>query len=178
MFCFSLFMNVSKPRPNDHPLLVLFIVGGVTCSEVHQIREAFAAYHPNTQVSFSKTCFLTFVVAWSRALMDIMGLWLLTVSSSGSSVLLFFSVFGDRRSKGREKSGAQDCDGCDERSFSSSPSSRTSKQSSSLSLWRRANSVEPPLTTLAVEFFCGSFFFVSVGCSPTLGKTVSSKRYS
>ena len=48
---FSLFMNVSKPRPNDHPLLVLFIIGGITCSEVHQIREAFAAYHPNTQVS-------------------------------------------------------------------------------------------------------------------------------
>lgn len=43
-------MNVSKPRPNDHPLLVLFIVGGITCSEVHQIREALAAYHPNTQV--------------------------------------------------------------------------------------------------------------------------------
>lgn len=73
--CFSLFMNVSKPRPNDHPLLVLFIVGGVTCSEVHQIREALAAYHPNTQVSFSKSCFLTFVVAWSRAVMDY-GSWL------------------------------------------------------------------------------------------------------
>lgn len=43
-------MNVSKPRPNDHPLLVLFVVGGITCSEVHQIREALAAYHPNTQV--------------------------------------------------------------------------------------------------------------------------------
>lgn len=71
--CFSLFMNVSKPRPNDHPLLVLFIVGGVTCSEVHQIREALAAYHPNTQVSFSKSCFLAFVVAWSRSIMDIMG---------------------------------------------------------------------------------------------------------
>lgn len=44
-------MNVSKPRPNDHPLLVLYIVGGITCSEVHQIREALAAYHPSTQVS-------------------------------------------------------------------------------------------------------------------------------
>jgi len=42
---------VSKPRPNDHPLSVLYIVGGITCSEVHQIREALAAYHPNTQVS-------------------------------------------------------------------------------------------------------------------------------
>lgn len=132
--CFSLFMNVSKPRPNDHPLLVLFIVGGVTCSEVHQIREALAAYHPNTQVSFSKSCFLTFVVSWSRAMMDIMGLWLVTGSSAGSSMLLFFfrvSVAGGRR---EGKSGAQDCDGCDERSLSSSPRSRTSKQSSSLSL--------------------------------------------
>lgn len=44
-------MNVSKPRPNNHPLLVLFVVGGITCSEVYQIREALAAYHPNTQVS-------------------------------------------------------------------------------------------------------------------------------
>lgn len=132
--CFSLFMNVSKPRPNDHPLLVLFIVGGVTCSEVHQIREALAAYHPNTQVSFSKSCFLSFVVAWSRAIMDIMGLWLMTGLSAGSSMLLFFfrfSVAGGRR---EAKSGAQDCDGCDERSLSSSPRSRTSKQSSSLSL--------------------------------------------
>lgn len=93
--CFSLFMNVSKPRPNDHPLLVLFVVGGVTCSEVHQIREALAAYHPNTQVSFSKSCFLTLVVAWSRAMMDIMGLWLLTGLSAGSSVLLSF-FFGFR----------------------------------------------------------------------------------
>lgn len=128
-------MNVSKPRPNDHPLLVLFIVGGVTCSEVHQIREALAAYHPNTQVSFSKSCFLSFVVAWSRAIMDIMGLWLMTGLSAGSSMLLFFffrfSVAGGRR---EAKSGAQDCDGCDERSLSSSPRSRTSKQSSSLSL--------------------------------------------
>ena len=133
--CFSLFMNVSKPRPNDHPLLVLFIVGGVTCSEVHQIREALAAYHPNTQVSFFKTCFLTFVIACSRAMMDIMGLWLMTGLSAGSSMLLFF-FFGFRWQAGRReaKSGAQDCDGCDERSLSSSPRSRTSKQSSSLSL--------------------------------------------
>lgn len=48
-------MNVSKPRPNDHPLLVLFIVGGITCSEVYQIREALAAYHPNTQLLIGST---------------------------------------------------------------------------------------------------------------------------
>ncbi|XP_015778789.1 PREDICTED: sec1 family domain-containing protein 2-like [Acropora digitifera] len=52
---FSLFMNVSKPRPNNHPLLVLFIVGGITCSEVYQIREALAAYHPNTQLLIGST---------------------------------------------------------------------------------------------------------------------------
>ncbi|XP_068744966.1 sec1 family domain-containing protein 2-like [Montipora capricornis] len=52
---FSLFMNVSKPRPNDHPLLVLFVVGGITCSEVYQIREALAAYHPNTQLLIGST---------------------------------------------------------------------------------------------------------------------------
>lgn len=52
-------MNVSKPRPNDHPLLVLYIVGGITCSEVHQIREALAAYHPNTQVSDHVTIIAT-----------------------------------------------------------------------------------------------------------------------
>lgn len=52
---FSLFMNVSKPRPNDHPLLVLFVVGGITCSEVHHIREALAAYHPNTQLLIGST---------------------------------------------------------------------------------------------------------------------------
>ena len=33
--------------------------------------------------------------------MDIMGLWLLTGLSAGSS-MFFFSVFGGRRSKGRE----------------------------------------------------------------------------
>lgn len=52
---FSLFMNVSKPRPNNHPLLVLFVVGGITCSEVYQIREALAAYHPKTQLLIGST---------------------------------------------------------------------------------------------------------------------------
>ncbi|EDO38307.1 predicted protein [Nematostella vectensis] len=53
---FSLFMNVSKPRPNDLPLLVFFIIGGVTCSEVKQIKEAVTSHHPNTQVGHQKLC--------------------------------------------------------------------------------------------------------------------------
>ncbi|XP_048578515.1 sec1 family domain-containing protein 2 [Nematostella vectensis] len=52
---FSLFMNVSKPRPNDLPLLVFFIIGGVTCSEVKQIKEAVTSHHPNTQVIIGST---------------------------------------------------------------------------------------------------------------------------
>ena len=43
-------MSVSKPRPSDFPILVLFVVGGITCSEVRQIREALATHRTNTQV--------------------------------------------------------------------------------------------------------------------------------
>ena len=50
-------------------------------------------------------------------------------------MLLFFFGFWWEAVEGKgETSDAQDCDGCDERSLSSSPRSRTSKQSSSLSL--------------------------------------------
>ncbi|KAK3707203.1 hypothetical protein QZH41_019565 [Actinostola sp. cb2023] len=52
---FSLFMNVSKPRPNDLPVLVLFVIGGITCSEVQQIREALATYRSNTQILIGST---------------------------------------------------------------------------------------------------------------------------
>ena len=47
---FRLFMNVSKPRPNDHPLLILFVVGGVTSSEVKLIKDTAAKYETKTQV--------------------------------------------------------------------------------------------------------------------------------
>ncbi|XP_031556995.1 sec1 family domain-containing protein 2-like [Actinia tenebrosa] len=52
---FSLFMNVSKPRPNGLPFLVLFVIGGITCSEVQQIREALAAHRCNIQVIIGST---------------------------------------------------------------------------------------------------------------------------
>ncbi len=47
---FSLFMNVSKPHPSDHPVLFLFVVGGVTCSEIQQINEFISSQNINTQV--------------------------------------------------------------------------------------------------------------------------------
>ena len=40
--CFdsSLFVSSTKPRPNQHPVLLLFVVGGLSCTEIRQIRDA------------------------------------------------------------------------------------------------------------------------------------------
>lgn len=56
---FGLFRTVAKPRPSDHPLMILFIVGGVTSTEVKQIRDAVNSYKPDTQVLVGSTCLLT-----------------------------------------------------------------------------------------------------------------------
>ncbi|XP_032427735.1 sec1 family domain-containing protein 2 isoform X1 [Xiphophorus hellerii] len=47
---FSMFMKVSRPRPRDNPLLFLFLVGGVTPSELRLVKDAVAALKPRTQV--------------------------------------------------------------------------------------------------------------------------------
>uniref|UniRef100_A0A1A7WXU0 Sec1 family domain containing 2 n=1 Tax=Iconisemion striatum TaxID=60296 RepID=A0A1A7WXU0_9TELE len=47
---FSMFMKVSRPRPGDNPLLFLFLVGGVTPSELRLIKETVATHRPGTQV--------------------------------------------------------------------------------------------------------------------------------
>ena len=44
-------MNVSKPRPSDHPLLIVFVIGGVTSTEVRQIKEVVSSAKPDTQVN-------------------------------------------------------------------------------------------------------------------------------
>ena len=44
-------MNVTKPRPDNHALLILFIVGGITWYEIKCIREALEKVHPETEVS-------------------------------------------------------------------------------------------------------------------------------
>lgn len=56
---FGLFRTVTKPRPSDHPLLILFVVGGVTSSEVKLIKETVNIYKPDTQVLVGSTCLLT-----------------------------------------------------------------------------------------------------------------------
>ncbi|XP_019752593.1 sec1 family domain-containing protein 2 isoform X1 [Hippocampus comes] len=46
---FSMFMKVSRPHPSDNPLLFLFLVGGVTPSELRLIKETVAALKPGSQ---------------------------------------------------------------------------------------------------------------------------------
>ncbi|XP_062417873.1 sec1 family domain-containing protein 2-like [Pungitius pungitius] len=45
-----MFMKVSRPHPGDNPLLLLFLVGGVTPSELRLIRDTASTHKPGTQV--------------------------------------------------------------------------------------------------------------------------------
>ncbi|XP_049588058.1 sec1 family domain-containing protein 2 [Syngnathus scovelli] len=47
---FSMFMKVSRPHPSDNPLLFLFLVGGVTPSELRLVKETVATLKPGSQV--------------------------------------------------------------------------------------------------------------------------------
>ncbi|KAM7388591.1 hypothetical protein PAMP_024756 [Pampus punctatissimus] len=47
---FSMFMKVSRPHPSDNPLLLLFLVGGVTPSELRLVKEIATTHKPGTQV--------------------------------------------------------------------------------------------------------------------------------
>ncbi|XP_008846200.1 sec1 family domain-containing protein 2-like, partial [Nannospalax galili] len=47
---FSMFMKVSRPHPSDHPLLILFVVGGITVSEAKMVKDLVASLKPGTQV--------------------------------------------------------------------------------------------------------------------------------
>ncbi|XP_003973979.2 sec1 family domain-containing protein 2 isoform X2 [Takifugu rubripes] len=47
---FSMFMKVTRPHPSDNPLLLVFLVGGVTASELRLIKEAVSTHKPGSQV--------------------------------------------------------------------------------------------------------------------------------
>ncbi|KFO26467.1 Sec1 family domain-containing protein 2 [Fukomys damarensis] len=47
---FSRFMKVSRPHPGDHPLLMLFVMGGITVSEAKLVKDLAASLKPGTQV--------------------------------------------------------------------------------------------------------------------------------
>ncbi|KAJ8795382.1 hypothetical protein J1605_018397 [Eschrichtius robustus] len=43
--------KVSRPHPSDHPLLILFVVGGVTVSEAKMIKDLVPSLKPGTQTA-------------------------------------------------------------------------------------------------------------------------------
>ncbi|XP_040190813.1 sec1 family domain-containing protein 2 [Rana temporaria] len=47
---FSMFMKVSRPHPADSPLLILFVIGGVTVSEVRMMKDLVSTLKPSVQV--------------------------------------------------------------------------------------------------------------------------------
>ncbi|XP_061634334.1 sec1 family domain-containing protein 2 isoform X3 [Phyllopteryx taeniolatus] len=47
---FSMFMKVSRPHPGDNPLVFLFLVGGVTPSELRLVKETLANLKPESRV--------------------------------------------------------------------------------------------------------------------------------
>ncbi|XP_062991844.1 sec1 family domain-containing protein 2 [Elgaria multicarinata webbii] len=56
---FSMFMKVSRPHPSDHPLVIIFMVGGVTVSEVKMVKDLVTAQKPGVQVIVLSTTLLT-----------------------------------------------------------------------------------------------------------------------
>lgn len=47
---FSFILQVNRPHPGDHPFLIIFMVGGVTVSEVKMVKDLVATRKPGTQV--------------------------------------------------------------------------------------------------------------------------------
>lgn len=44
-------LQVTRPHPSDNPLLFIFMLGGVTPSELRLVREVVASHRPGSQVS-------------------------------------------------------------------------------------------------------------------------------
>ncbi|NWR48002.1 SCFD2 protein, partial [Regulus satrapa] len=56
---FSMFMKVNRPHPGDHPLVIIFMVGGVSVSEVKMVKDLVATRKPGTQVMVLSSVLLT-----------------------------------------------------------------------------------------------------------------------
>uniref|UniRef100_A0A8C4JVI9 Sec1 family domain containing 2 n=1 Tax=Dromaius novaehollandiae TaxID=8790 RepID=A0A8C4JVI9_DRONO len=56
---FSMFMKVIRPHPGDHPLLIIYMIGGVTVSEVKMVKDMVATRKPGTQVLVLSSALLT-----------------------------------------------------------------------------------------------------------------------
>ena len=55
-------MNVAKPRPDDHPLIIFFVVGGITWFEVQKIQASIAELKPESKV-FQSNIFILMTLA-------------------------------------------------------------------------------------------------------------------
>ncbi|CAH2300196.1 sec1 family domain-containing 2 [Pelobates cultripes] len=51
----SMFMKVSRPHPGDASLLILFVIGGVTVSEVRMVKDLVSSLKPGVQVAVLST---------------------------------------------------------------------------------------------------------------------------
>ncbi|XP_043939111.1 sec1 family domain-containing protein 2 [Protopterus annectens] len=47
---FGMFMKVNRPHPSDHPLLIIFLVGGITAYEMRMLKELVSAQKTAVQV--------------------------------------------------------------------------------------------------------------------------------
>ncbi|KAK7072848.1 Sec1 domain-containing protein 2 [Halocaridina rubra] len=54
---FSLFVNVSKPVPRDAPMMVVYVIGGITPGEVRLIRQTVTAVSPSCEVVVASSHF-------------------------------------------------------------------------------------------------------------------------
>ncbi|KAM8938693.1 sec1 family domain-containing protein 2 isoform 1-T1 [Pelodytes ibericus] len=55
----SMFMKVSRPHPADSSLLILFVIGGVTVSEVRMVKDLVSTLKPGMQVAVFSTKLLS-----------------------------------------------------------------------------------------------------------------------
>ncbi|RXG73979.1 Sec1 family domain-containing protein 2 [Armadillidium vulgare] len=54
---FSLFVNVSKPRPKDAAQMIIYVLGGITPAEVAEIERLVEKYQPNCEVLIGSSHF-------------------------------------------------------------------------------------------------------------------------
>ena len=46
-------MSSARPRPDNHPLLIIFLVGGISVAEIRAVKEFITINKPNFEV---RTC--------------------------------------------------------------------------------------------------------------------------
>ena len=55
-------MSSARPRPHQYPTMLLFVVGGVTCNEVRQLKEILASRKTDSQVPMCAESVVTMTI--------------------------------------------------------------------------------------------------------------------